>query len=453
MNDISAVVLHKIISEGNIDAWAKLRSAFLHPSLDILYRAINRHYEKFSKIPSFEELKLEFRDGNLRRIVQSLETVSAEDIDTEVAVDALINEYTQSEALKLLSSYLDKLPLMDCTEVKENLSGIVLKLDEKVYSDEKVITMDNYEFFRDENEYLSSRAYLGISNKFDAEVGAYREELILIGGRRGAGKSIICSNIQVSQYEQGNVCPYFTIEMTHREVMDRNMAILSGVSHSNIRKRETSVEEDEKLAYHRSLMFADGIQHYEKFLQHRDKRKLEHDLMKYATLKEDGQLIVIDDRRLTLSTVDLHVGKLKAKYGDKLVVVVLDYLNQIASAGKHGSMYEWIPQMEVAKGLKNLSRKHEVTFVSPYQIDASGEARMAKGILDAADVAMTLAREEDAIIFDLTKIRGAPTMKFANKVDWKTLRIDPEEIPMPEPQEKGKKAKSEKKDDSEADIT
>lgn len=452
MNDISAVVLHKIISEGNLEAWAKLRSAFLHPSLDTLYHAINRHYERFNKIPSFNELELEFRDGNLRRIVQSLRSLEVTDIDTEVAVEALINEYTQSEALKLLGQYLDKIVLMDHEEVKEGLSNVVLKLDEKIYTDEKVVTMDNFEFFRDEAEYLSSRAYLGISNKFDAEVGAYREELILIGGRRGSGKSIICSNIQTSQYEQGNVCPYFTIEMTAREVMDRNMSILSGVSHKRIRLRETTREDDEKLVFTRANMFENGNEFYEAFLTHRDKRKFEGDLLRKGNLKPEGRLIVIDDRRLTLSTIDLHISKLKAQYGDKLSVVVVDYVNQIAAMGKHNSMYEWIPQMEVAKGLKGLSRKHQVAIVSPYQIDASGEARMAKGILDAADIAMTLSREDNALIFNLTKIRGGAEMQFANNVNWECLKIDPEEIPIPEPEEKPKRKKTEKVEDGGADI-
>lgn len=451
MNDISAVVLHKIISDGDVGAWAKLRSAFLHPSLDTLYRAINRHYEKFGKIPSFNELELEFKDGNLRRIVQSLKTLEVTDIDTQVAVEALINEYTQTEALKLLGQYLDKIVLMDHEEVKEGLANLVLKLDEKVANDERIVTMDNFEFFRTEEEYLLSRAYLGISNKFDAEVGAYREELILIGGRRGSGKSIICSNIQTSQYEQGKVCPYFTIEMTAREVMERNMAILSGVPHKNIRHRETTREEDEKLVFVRAQMFNNGLQFYESYLKHRDKQKFETELLRHGELKQDAQLIIVDDRRMTLSTIDLHVSKLKAKHGDSLSVIVVDYVNQIAAAGRNSSMYDWIPQMEAAKGLKNLARKHQVTVVSPYQIDASGEARMAKGILDAADVAMTLHKEDDTLIFDLTKIRGGGELKFANKIRWSTLRIDPEEIPIPEPEEK-KKKKAEKVEDSGVDI-
>jgi len=83
-------------------------------------------------------------------------------------------------------------------------------------------------------------------------------------------------------------------------------------------------------------------------------------------------------------------------------------------------------------------------MVSPYQIDASGEARFAKGILDAADIAMIMKankKEDNALSFDTTKIRGGPPMFFTSPINWDTLKISstPIERPRKDEEEKPKR--------------
>ena len=70
-----------------------------------------------------------------------------------------------------------------------------------------------------------------------------------------------------------------------------------------------------------------------------------------------------------------------------------------------------------------------VQYISPYQIDASGEARFAKGILDAADAAFTLDthdKEDDCITFNCVKMRSSSMKSFTSTMDWETLKIGPE---------------------------
>jgi len=93
-------------------------------------------------------------------------------------------------------------------------------------------------------------------------------------------------------------------------------------------------------------------------------------------------------------------------------------------------------------------------MVSPYQIDESGEARFAKGILDAADIALVLdanAKEDEAISFETTKIRGAKEMKFSSGMNWDTLRISPQSVEKPAAKEK-KKHKKEKESTGENPV-
>jgi len=438
--DTSAVVLHKLLTEQNLEIWAKLKLVFLDAAYSSLYSAINRHYEKYHSVPSFDDLTLTLREGPASKTLATLRLADVPEVSAEVALDALIDQYTQNETVKLLDKFIDKLPLYDTNEIKENLATIAMTVEEKTHTSEKVFTMADMMLFRHPDELEKERVYLGLNNTFDAVLGGVaRQELILIGGKRGSGKSITSSNIFINQYEAGNSAIYFSIEMTAHEVVERNLSILANVNLQRLKQNKLTDEELLKLVRARAGMFVDADQTVLEYMRHRDKYKFEEQLVRNHQLKPDNQMIIVDDRDLTISSIDLHIGKAKAKFGDKLKVVVVDYVNQIVLEGS--DMYDWKPQIEVSKKLKNLARKYEIVLVSPYQIDASGEARFAKGILDAADIALVMEahdKNSQAISFETTKIRGGKEMTFTCPIDWDTLRISPQSIDRPQAKESKK---------------
>lgn len=440
--DVSAVVLNKLLTEQSLDIWAKLKLVFLDPAYSSLYSIINKHYEKYNNLPTFDDLELSLREGPAAKTLATLKLSEVPDVSAEVALDALIDQYTQNETVKLLEKFVDKLPLYDSEEIKENLSTIALTIEEKTFTSEKVFTMGDIMLFQHPEDIEKERVYLGLNNTFDAVLGGVaRQELILVGGKRGSGKSITSSNIFVNQYESGNSCLYFSIEMTALETHQRNMAILANVNLQNLKKNTLTDEEVLRLVQARAGMFIGAEELVHDFIRHRDRFKFEETLVRNFKLKPDNQMIIVDDRDLTIGAIDLHIGKAKAKFGDKLGVVVVDYVNQIVLEGS--DQYDWKPQIEVSKKLKNLARKYEVVMVSPYQIDASGEARFAKGLLDAADIALIMeAHDKDAqaISFETTKIRGGKEMAFTCPIDWDTLRISPQSIDKPSAKEAVKKS-------------
>ena len=440
--DISAIVLNKLLVEKNIDVWAKLKLTFLDPAYSSIYSTITRHYTKYSNIPSFDELEAIVREGPTQKILATLKLTDETDITAEVALDALMDQYTQNENIKLLDKFIDKLPIYDTAEIKDNLASIVLTLDEKTLTTEGVYSMSDIKVFIRPNELARSRIHLGLNNTFDAVLGgAARQELILIGGKRGSGKSITSSNILVSQYENGNTSIYFTIEMIAQETLTRNISILSNVNHQRLKNGSLTDAELLKVVTSRANMYTDADQLVNVFMKDRDQFKFEESLVKECTLKSDNQMIIIDDRALTLSSIDLHLGKVKSRFGDKFTVAVIDYLNQIVVEGS--GQFDWQPQIVISKKLKELARKYDIVIVSPYQIDATGEARFAKGILDAADIALVMDahdKEESAISFETTKIRGAQEMRFTSPINWDTLRISPISIEKPVTKEKINKA-------------
>ena len=335
---------------------------------------------------------------------------------------------------------------------------MVLTLDDKTLTTEGVYNMADIMLFKNAEELARDRIHLGFNNTFDATLaGVARQELILIGGKRGSGKSICSSNIAISQYESGNTSVIFSIEMIAHEVLERNLSILANVSHQNLKQNRLTEDELLRVVKARAGMFDNSDDLVESFKTHRDKIKFEQSLVREKRLKTDNQMIIIDDRALTLTSLDLHLGKIKAKFGDKFTVAVVDYLNQIVVEG--ASQFDWQPQIVISKKLKELARKYDIVMISPYQIDATGEARFAKGILDAADIALVMEaheKEKGALTFSTTKIRGGREMTFTSPINWDSLRISPHDIEEPEKKEtikrSSKKKAAEKQDDSDSDI-
>ena len=453
--DISAVVLHKLLSTKNLDVWGKLRLNFLDAAYSSVYAAISRFYDTYSAIPSFEDLDITLRDGETKRTLEALKLADVPEVDIEIALDALIDNFTQNEAIKLLDKFVDNIPVYTAVEIKESLASIVLNLDDKTLTTEGVFAMDGIRIFEQVDITLKNRVSLGLNNTFDSAIGGVaREELILIGGKRGSGKSIMGNNIMVNQYEAGNTSVFFTKEMSAKETFERTMSIHSGVDYQAIKQNTLDPQQLLQIVKTRASMFVDADALVLDFLKHKDRFKFEDALIRTRQLKPDNQMIIIDDRALTLTSIDLHIGKLKAKFGDKLTTVVVDYVNKVHVEG--ANRFDWQPQIVVSEKLKEFARKYDVVMVSPYQIDATGEARFAKGILDAADIALVLnAHDKDtgAISFETTKIRGASEMIFTSGINWETLRISPNSIEAPAAKETIKKAGKKKVDEPSEDLS
>ena len=84
--DTSAVVLHKLLTEQNLEIWAKLKLVFLDAAYSSLYSAINRHYEKYHSVPSFDDLTLTLREGPASKTLATLRLADVPEVSAEVAL-------------------------------------------------------------------------------------------------------------------------------------------------------------------------------------------------------------------------------------------------------------------------------------------------------------------------------------------------------------------------------
>jgi len=314
VSSISGIVLHKILlkPEEAIEYWPKIKLVFFGPGFSSIYTSIAKFYTKYNKIPSFDDLDISIRDSTLKTNIAALKELEIpEDISLDLAVEALVNEYTQNETLLQLDTFLDNVTMLDSEEIKQELANTLMFLEEKTHTSEQIVLMSDI-FLFDEEE-LGSRVPLGINNTFDAETGGVSlTDLIMIGGYRGSGKSLVGVNIINNQYLQGNVGFVFSIEMRAREVFERSVSALAGVDNTRLRKGQSTEDEVLAVAQTRASMYIDAEDVYTDFIKHRDYTKFEHQLSREKQLKTDNQLIIVDNQRLTLADIDLNLQQFKA---------------------------------------------------------------------------------------------------------------------------------------------
>lgn len=426
--NLSSILLKSIIADCDMETWAECEQHYFPVEYHVIWKTLNSHVQNHSKLPSFEELQLSIRDGQLRDKFASLEKVEYIDIDNETLLEYLKNEYAQIEIMQQLEKYLENtIATESAAESIEALQDIVLDVESKVDTRPRNENMQRVELISSPDD-LERNIVLGLNNDYDKIQTFGTTDLILIGGRRGSGKSVTCANMAVNAYDQGKSSIYFTIEMDTQSTLQRMCSIATGVPAAAIRNGNLSLGEWQLVAEWMSSRFENGEKYFHDYLSHRDFRKLQAELSENPL--REVQLDIVYNPSLTLANIRTELDKKMRKLQPSVVIV--DYINQVKRGGMSNNrmgQYDWTEQIEVSKALKTFAQEYEVPFVSPYQIDASGEARFAKGILDAADAAFTLdthAKEDNIISFNCVKMRNSEERNFTSVMDWTSLRIGPE---------------------------
>ena len=426
--NISSVLLKQVIATSDIDTWGDCQQHYFPSEYHSIHSALGRYVTDYGRLPTFDDLQLSIRDSALRDKFSAIETVDLIEIEPNILLEYLKNEYTQSEIMGQLEKYLENSIAME--SAKENidsLQNIVLDLETKIDLRDPEENMQKMPLF-DSTDDMERSISLGLNSDYDNIVRFSPTDMVLIGGRRGAGKSFTCSNIASNTFDAGDSVIYFTIEMTSRQIMQRCCSVSTGVPINALRNRNLSIGEWQLVAEWWANRFEDGEHAFREYLTHRDFDKY-HSELTVKPLRE-RQLDIVYDPTLTIGNIrtelDKKVSTLKPK------VVIVDYVNQVKRAAVSNSrmgQYDWTEQIEVSKSLKAMAQDYGVVMISPYQTDATGEARFAKGILDAADTAFALdahQKEDNAITFKCVKMRNGEETDFTSTMDWATLKIGPE---------------------------
>ena len=439
--NITTVFLKKVISEVDSEVWGQVRPHYLPSEYRSIYKLINKYFEENNKLPSFDALKLSVRSDALLNKVYAINLAEDVDLPASELLEYLKNRYTQEEILDQVSGYLDEsIMISSAKENVDKLYDIITHVEDMVDLKDPEEDMGRMDLFDSEDD-LASAFTLGLNEGYDNKVKFSNKDYILIGGKRGSGKSLTCANIGANEFAKGNSSIYFTIEMTSRATIQRMCAISTGVSAAKLKNRDLNNEEWNRVAKWWSTRFEEGEEAYKRYIKHRSFDQLHSDLVR-CKLHEHKQMDVVYDPTMTLATIRSELDK-KVEIL-KPAVILVDYVNQVSRFGhKKLGQYDWTEQIEVSKALKSIAQEYEVPVVSPYQIDATGEARFAKGLLDSADAAFTLTphdKDDECITFECVKMRDNEEINFTSKMRWDSLQIGPEVAEPPVKEEPKKKA-------------
>ena len=425
--NLTSALLKQIIVQEDFESWGNLRENYLSAEYQSIYKAIDNHIKTFNGLPTFEDLKLSIRDRKLQEKVFAIEAVEV-DVDAWVLLEYLKNEYTQVEILNELDTFVDKtVAISNAEENVEALQNIVLDIGDRVDlkpPEENMQTIALFESEKDLRKFLP----LGLNDDYDQQMKFSPRDLVLVGGRRGAGKSLTCVNIANNVYNQGRSSIYFTIEMDSRSILQRMCALGARIPISRLATRNLTTLEWNRVGEWWAGRFDGGQELLPEFYDNKDFDAF-HKKLQTLPLNNDKQLDVVYDPVLSLAKIrqELESRVAQRDYG----VIIVDYLNQVKrhNAPSRSGQYDWTEQIEVSKTLKSMAQEYEVPVFSPYQTDNTGEARFAKGILDAADAAFTIetwSPEDECITFNCTKMRSAKMEGFTSVMDWETLKIGPQ---------------------------
>ena len=434
--NLPSALLKQIITQEDFDTWGNLRENYLPAEYQALHKVMHTHVKNFGHLPTFEDLKLSIRDRKLREKTFAIEAVDI-DVDAWMLLEYLKNEYAQVEILDELDKFVEKtIAISSAEENVEVLQQIVLDIGDRVDLKAPEENMQTISLF-DSEKNLKKYLPLGLNDEYDQKLKFSPRDLVLVGGRRGAGKSLTCVNIANNVYNQGRSSIYFTIEMDSRSILQRMCALGARVPIGRLATRNLTSTEWNRVAEWWANRFVDGVDLLPDFYESRDFDTLHTELSK-KKLTPDRQLDVIYDPVLSLSRIR---KELESKINQTDVgVIIVDYLNQVkrSNAPSKGGQYDWTEKIEVSKTLKSMAQEYEVPVFSPYQTDNTGEARFAKGILDAADAAYTIetwSPEDECITFNCTKMRSAKMEGFTSVMDWETLKIGPQSTMNPKDRE------------------
>ena len=445
--NIASALIKQILDAQDFETWSVLRKHYLPSEYHTLYSVINKHCDEYHKLPKFDDLKYAIRDGSTKEKLFAVNSVEVE-AEAEMLLQYLKNEYTQKEVLNELEKYVDNsVAFENAEETLSHLHEIVLRIEDKVELKRPEESMQYIPLFEPDEE-LDRYVALGLNADYDNVMQFSPRDLILIGGRRGGGKSVTCSNIANSVFESGKSALYFTIEMDSRQILQRCCSIATNVPLARLRTKNLSIKEWEAVAGWWANRFSNGQERLKEYKDHRNFDKFHTSVTESELLPT--QLDVIYEPSLTIGKIKADMDK-KVKSLD-VGVVIVDYINQVkrSNVPSRGGQYDWTEQIEVSKALKSMAQEYETPVVAPYQIDATGEARFAKGILDAADAAYsieTYGHDDGVISFNCQKMRNASMESFTSAINWDSLKIGPESALTPQEREDEESKTGEEIDD------
>jgi len=200
----------------------------------------------------------------------------------------------------------------------------------------------------------------GFKDLDDITLGFGSSNLVIIAGRPGMGKSVLGMNIARYTALEGKNALLFSLEMEAEELMQREIAALSGISLTSIRTGDIKDHEWPKMTGAIEKMNTDN-------------------------------LLIDDSPSITVAQIAARSRRIMKRQG--LDIIIVDYLQLVTGEGDSQTH-----QIElISKGLKRLAKELKIPVVALSQLNRELEKRPNKRPI-MSDLRQSGAIEQDADI-------------------------------------------------------
>lgn len=190
--------------------------------------------------------------------------------------------------------------------------------------------------------------------------GFQKSDLVVLAARPSMGKTALALSIAANACFQGSAVGIFSLEMSAEQLTLRLLSSESEIAHQKIRNAD--ITSDEWI-----------------------------ELTNVATKLADRKMF-IDDTAL-ISIMDLRAKARKLKAEDKLDLLVIDYLQLIASTARHENRHQEVS--EISRALKALAKELNIPIIALSQLSRAVDSRMDKRPI-LSDLRESGAIEQDA---------------------------------------------------------
>lgn len=197
--------------------------------------------------------------------------------------------------------------------------------------------------------------------------GLNKQQLIVIAGRPGQGKTTLANNIALRVAHQGKSVAIFNLEMSKIQIFEKMLSCIAFIKNDNLRLGNLNDEEWVKVAQGQSRLL---------------------DLT---------QNLKVFDTVLNLDKIISNAKKLKKK--NKLDVLIVDYLQLIETSGKKNMSREQ-EISTISRRLKLLSKELDITVIALAQLSRAPEQRADhRPILSDLRESGSIEQDADIVIF------------------------------------------------------
>ena len=194
--DLQKLTLRRLLDTQSNALYSKLLNQYFTGTNSMLFDKIKSFYKANTRLPSVAELISIRKDQGLQEYIENqicAEENTNEQIQDEFLLAQLQDYYIRDETINFIDKLIDGLEDLEKVEIVDKFQNHLLHMNQAIPHDDELYDVAELDFFPDENDFKIYPS--GLSAEFDAVNGGFAtQELILLGGRRGSGKSIISLN-------------------------------------------------------------------------------------------------------------------------------------------------------------------------------------------------------------------------------------------------------------------